>query len=106
MQTSTFVEITLKFQAPQSVSKRNQLEENVVNILKTINVDITSNEIETYYRLSKKKKDVIIRVINRKHCLQELRNKKQLKFSDKTALGIPNPNEKLFITEAATGGVL
>ena len=77
MQTSTSVEITLKFQAPQSASKRNQLEKNVVNILKTIDVDITLNEIETYYRLSKKKKDVIFRVINRnKHCLQELRNKK------------------------------
>ena len=40
---------------PQSVSD-NQLEEKVVDILKAIGVNITTNEIEACYRLGKKKK--------------------------------------------------
>ena len=42
---------------PQSVSN-NQLEEKVVDILKAIDVNITSNEIEACHRLGKKKKTV------------------------------------------------
>ena len=41
---------------PQSVSD-NQLEEKVVDILKAIDVNITTNEIEACYRLGKKKKN-------------------------------------------------
>ena len=41
---------------PQSVSD-NQLEEKVVNILKAIDVNITTNEIEACHRLGKKKKN-------------------------------------------------
>ena len=52
---------------PQSVSD-NQLEEKVVDILKAIDVDITTNEIEACYHLGKKKKNVIVQVIKRKHC--------------------------------------
>ena len=85
----------------QSVSD-NQLEEKVVDILKAIDVNITSNEIEACHRLGKKKKNVIIRVINRKHCLKALRNKKKLKSIDKNAMGIPNVN--LFIIENLTPG--
>ena len=81
---------------PQSVSD-NQQEEKVVDILKAINVNITSNEIEACHRLMKKKKNVIFRVINRKHCL---RNKKKLKSIDKNVIGIPNTN--LFISENST----
>ena len=75
----------------QSVSD-NQLEEKVVDILKVIDVNNTSNEIEPYHRLGKKKKYVIVRVINKKHCLQALRNKKKLNSIDKNAIGIPNAN--------------
>ena len=42
---------------PKSVSD-NQLEENVIDILKAIDVNITSNEIEACHRLGKKKKNV------------------------------------------------
>ena len=84
---------------PQSVSD-NQLEEKVVDILKAIDVNITTNEIEACHRLGKKKKNVILRFINRKHCLKALRNKKKLKSIDKNAIGIPNGN--LFISENLT----
>ena len=60
---------------PQSVSD-NQLEEKVVDILKAIDVSITTNEIEACHRLGKKKKNVIVRVINRKHCLKALQIRK------------------------------
>ena len=56
---------------PQSVND-NQLEENFIDILKAIDVNITTNEIEACHRLGKKNKNVIVRVINRKHCLKAL----------------------------------
>ena len=87
---------------PQSVSD-NQLEEKVVDILKAIDVNITTNEIEACHRLGKKKKNVIVRVINRKHCLKPLQNKKKLKSIDKNIIGIPNAN--LFISENLTPAI-
>ena len=84
---------------PQSVSD-NQLEEKVVDILKAIDVNNTTNEIEACHRLGKKNKNVIVRVINRKHCLKALRKKKNLKAIDKNAIGISNAN--LFISENLT----
>ena len=56
---------------PQSVSD-NQLEEKVADILKVIDDSITSNGIEACHCLGKKKKNIIVRVINRKHCLRAL----------------------------------
>ena len=67
---------------PQSVSD-NQLEEKVVDILKEIDVNSTSNEIEAFHHLGPKKKNVFARVINRKHCLKALRNKKSSSSSIK-----------------------
>ena len=84
---------------PQSATD-NQLEEKFVNILKAIDVNITSNEIEACHRLGKKKKKIIVRLINRKHCLKALRNKKKLKSIDKNATGVHNAN--LFISEKLT----
>ena len=84
---------------PQSVSD-NQLEEKVVDILKAIDVNITTNEIEVCHRLGNKKENVIVRVINRKHCLKALQNKKKFKSIDKNAIGISNEN--LFISENLT----
>ena len=83
----------------QSVSD-NRLQEKVADILKAIGVNITTNEIEACHRLGKKNKNVIVRVINRKHCLKALQNKKKLKSIDKNAIGIPNAN--LFISENLT----
>ena len=88
MQTSIVIGIS---GIPQSGSN-NQLEEKIVDILKAIDVNITSNEIEACHRLGKKKKNVIVRVINRKHCLKALRNKKKLKAIYKNSIGIPNAN--------------
>ena len=56
---------------PQSVSD-NQLEEKVTDILEAIDFNITTNEKEACHRLGKKTKNVIVRVINRKHCLKAL----------------------------------
>ena len=84
---------------PQSVSD-NQLEEKVVDILKVIDVNITTKDVEACHRLGKKKKNVIVRVIDRKQRLKALQNKKKLKSIDKNAIGIPNAN--LFIRENLT----
>ena len=54
---------------PQSVSD-NQIEGKVVDIMKAIDVNITTNEIEACHHLGKKNKNVIVWVINRKHCLK------------------------------------
>ena len=65
-----------------------------------IDVNITTNEIEVCHRLGKKKKNVTVRVINRKTCLKALRNKKKLKSIDKNTIGIPKAN--FFISENLT----
>ena len=65
--------------------------------MKAIDVNITTNETEACHRLGKKKKNVTVRVINRKNCLKALRNKKKLKSIDKNAIRIPNAN--LLISE-------
>ena len=82
---------------PQSVSD-SHLEEKDVDILKAIDINITSNEIEACDHLGKEKKNVW--VINRKHCLKALQNKKKLKSIDKNAIGIPNSN--LLVSENFT----
>ena len=87
---------TLQFQPVSD----NQLKEKFVDIQKAIYVNTTTNEIEASHRLGKRKKSVVVRVINRKHCLKALRNKKKLKSIDKNAMGIPNAN--IFISENLT----
>ena len=67
---------------PQSVSD-NQLEEKVVDMLKAIDVNSTSNEVEAFHHLGPKKKNVFVWVIDRKHCLKALRNKKSSSSSIK-----------------------
>ena len=84
---------------PQAVSD-SQVEEKVVDILKAIDANITSNEIEACHRFGKEKKNIIVWGINGKHCLKALRNKKKLKFIDKNAIAIPNVN--LFKSENLT----
>ena len=65
---------------------------------KATDVSVTSSEIEAFRRLGKKRKNVIVRVLNRKHCLKTQQNKK--KFTDKNAIGICNVN--LFISQYLT----
>ena len=69
-------------------------------MLKVIDVNTTTNEIEACHRLGKKNKNVAVRFINRKHRLKALRKKKKLKAIDKNAIGICNAN--LFISENLT----
>ena len=65
-------------------------------MLKAIDVNITTNQIETCHRLGKKK-NVIVRVVNRKHCLKAMQNKNKLQSIDKNTIDIPNVN--LFISD-------
>ena len=62
--------MTFEFQDCLLLTINNQLEEKVVDILKVIDVNITMNEIEACHCLGKKKKNVSVWVINRKHCLR------------------------------------
>ena len=55
---------------PQSVSE-HQLEENVVDILKAIDVNITSNEIEACNRLGKKE-GVTVWIVYRHYELRKI----------------------------------
>ena len=50
----------------QSV-RDSHLEEKVVDMLKAIDANVTTNEIEACHCLGNKKKNVIFRAINRKH---------------------------------------
>ena len=87
---------------PDLLSALSKVESNliIVDILKAIDVNITTNEIEACHCLGKKKKNVIVPVINKKHCLKTLRNKKKLMSIDENSIGIPNAN--LFIDENLT----
>ena len=71
---------------PQSI-RDNQLEKQVNDILKSIDVNITS-------------KDVIVRVVEKKYCLHTPRNMVKLKSIDKNAVGIPTA--KSFVRENLT----
>ena len=66
--------------------------------MKAVDGNIKTNKIETCHCLGKK--NVIVRAINRKHCLKALRNKKKIMSIDKNALGISNAN--LFVSENLT----
>ena len=82
----------LEFQDCLLLRSNTQLEEKVVDILKVIDVNITTNEIEACHCLGKKKKNVIVWVISRKHCLRTLQNKEKLKSIDKNSIAIPDGN--------------
>ena len=56
-------------------------------------------EIEDCHRIGKKQNPkVITRFVNRKHCKTAIKNRKMLKTSDKTEIGLPE-NTKIFINE-------
>ena len=83
----------------QSTRSDNQLEEKVV--------DIESDRCQYYYKWNRgfsssweEKEKCYRSVINRKHCLKALRNRKKLKSIDKNATDILNAN--LFISENLT----
>ena len=81
---------------PDSVEE-NDLEEKIIEVLSSIDVPVSPEEIEACHRLYSKSspKPVIIKFMNRKKCDEIMENKRKLSSCDKTALGF-NENIKLF----------
>lgn len=83
--------------------EQHELESTVIEILYHIKVDVSWSDIEGCHRLFKNQRSkgpakVIIRMVNRKHAIKALRNKKLMKsinFSNIAGLG----NAKLFVCE-------
>ena len=84
---------------PEEVSNAD-LEGTVISIFNAIDVDINSNDIEACHRIGAKKGNVIIRLVNRKHCLSALRNRKKLKSLDCKAKKLPKSS--FYISENLT----
>ena len=85
----------------------SSLEKTSIEILKSINVDVETSQIEACHRVGKKEKSTgskktIIRIVNRKYCLQALLNRKNLKTVDKSKITGLNANSNLFIGENLT----
>ena len=81
---------------PNSVSDEN-LEKEVVDILKEIDVVVSVNDIEACHRVGPPKNDskkTIVRFVNRKHAKKALTNRKNLRNMTST--------KKLFINENLT----
>ena len=67
---------------PEKVNQKT-LEKHIIDVLKSINVNVTSYNLVAVHRLGKKNRDrprnVIVRFINRKDAFASLKNKKDLK---------------------------
>ena len=74
--------------------KSIDLQQKVIDIAKSINVEIAPVDIEACHRLHKGKKDstarTIVRFVNRKHCDRLHANKSKLKNVDLSEFGIRN----------------
>ena len=75
------------------------LEEKVIKIFKSIDVEVHEKEIEACHRLptsnETRPKNTIVRFVNRKSCEEILRKRKKFQHSDKTSLGFPESNSVL-----------
>ena len=81
--------------------KINQLEDKVVEIFKSINVETESRDIEACHRLGKSTpKRTIVRFVNRKFAKSILYSRKRLKNVDKEAIGLAGAN--LYVSENLT----
>ena len=60
---------------PQSV-KNKDLEEKVINVLDKVNVRVTKNDTEAHRRLGDSRK-TIVRLVNRKHLSEALKQNKK-----------------------------
>ena len=72
----------------------NVLEKTVRGVFKKIRANIDERDGQVCLRL-KKKERTIVKFVDRKNCLQILREKKELKSSDPTELDFPE-NRKIF----------
>ena len=77
--------------------KDEDLEGKVIEILSTIDVTVNPSQIEACHRL--KNDRTIIKFSSRKDCHNVLRNRKKLKDTDKTSLGLTK-DHKIFINES------
>ena len=87
---------------PDNVS-HSDLENKVLDILNSIDVKVTSVDIEACHRIGKSMKNskrTIVRFVNRKFSKQALYNRKRLAKIDKHSLGLSNTN--LFLNENLT----
>ena len=87
---------------PDNVS-HSDLENKVVGILNSIDVKVTSADIEACHRMGKSKnnsKKTIVRFVNRKFSKQALYNRKRLATVDKSPIGLSNTN--IFVNENLT----
>ena len=87
---------------PDNVS-HSDLENKVVGILNSIDVKVTSADIEACHRMGKSKnnsKKTIVRFVNRKFSKQALYNRKRLATVDKSPIGLSNAN--IFVNENLT----
>ena len=86
---------------PDSVED-NCLEEKVISVFTSIGIDVKSNDIEASHRTGKSRnspKKAIVHFNNRKFAKQALCNRKKLKSTDKSTLGLTNDG---FINENLT----
>ena len=74
------------------------LEKTVHDVFKKIGVEIDERNVKGCHHL-KEKERIIVKLVNRKDCLQILRVKKELKSLDPTELDFPE-NTNIFINES------
>ena len=85
---------------PDDVEDQN-LEEKVIEILDKIDVNVSSQDIETCHCIGKSRnfsKTTIVRFANRKQAKKALDNKKGLKNIDRTSIGLEK-SHSAFINE-------
>ena len=84
---------------PASV-RDDVLEEKVCGIFQEFGVEVGQRDIQAYHRIKSNRN--IIKLSNRKVCLQVLRANKRLKDLDGTTLNLPS-DSKIFINESLCG---
>ena len=85
---------------PKTV-KDEELENKVIDIFSALNINITSKDVEDCHRLGKDGKNIIVRLVNRKHCYQALNRKMDLRKIDNSSLAF-HPDVKLYLSENLT----
>ena len=82
------------------------MEEKVCDILGTIDVNVTTKDIEACHRLPYSRKEnkdnpkrTIVKFINRKNCEAAMKNRKALKDTDKTSLNFPE-DTRIFVNDS------
>ena len=72
------------------------MEDKVINVLDKVNIKLTKNDIEACHLLGDNRK-TIVRLVNRKHSLEALKNKKTLITVDLTSIGLGKKTNLFFL---------